>query len=84
MNLYPYLPFYNYKVFWVNYYLNELKIMTDGKLIKDVYYEEISWDVIEYYLTLAYDFIYFGNPCGPGLRMVTSDLVYMVDSKNAD
>ena len=81
MNLYPYIPFYNYKYRWVNYYLVELKKMTDGTFIKDYYNVDMSWDVVEYYLELAYDSIYFGNPCGPGLRMVTRELVYMVERK---
>lgn len=82
MNLYPYIPFYNYRKLWVNRYLNELQAMQCGKLVKDYYETEMSWEVVEYYLKLAYDYMYFGESWGPGLRMVPTDLVRTVDCRN--
>lgn len=79
MNLYPYVPFYNYRKKWINYYLDELKIITNENFIKDYYNIDMSWELIEYYLELAYDSIYFGIPCGSGLRIYPRDLVYTVE-----
>ena len=81
MNLYPYIPFYNYRTFWIRDYLNTLKTITNNKLIKDYDDIDMSWEVVEYYLGLAYNSIYFGISGGPGLRIIPTDLVYIAEKK---
>ena len=74
MNLLPYIPYYDYRTKWINTALNNAKTVNNNVELKDYWNEDMSWDVIEYYLHLAYDKIFFDRCWGPGLRIVPTDL----------
>lgn len=75
MNLQPYIPFTNYKKYWINEKLEKLKNHYNNKKIKDCWNCEMSWEIVEYYLGLAYNYYYFGINPGIGLRINPMDLI---------
>jgi len=63
------IPFYNkyHREKFIADKLNILKLKYP--VIKDLYGDEMHWDVVKYYLLLAYDNKFYEIPCGPGLRI---------------
>lgn len=74
MNLLPYIPFYNYRTKWTAKALDNIKTARNNTEVEDYYGDKMSWDVIEYYLLMAYDYEFFGSDWGPGLRICPTDL----------
>ena len=69
MNVLPYVPFLGYRDRWIKQNLDKLKQIHHGQNMKDDLGEDMSYNVVEYYLCLAYDYTYFGSCMGLcGLR----------------
>lgn len=65
------IPIYNifHRRRWIKNKFKFIKNDVNNVLIKDDENEEIAWEVIEYYIGLSYDFIFYNEPFGPGLRI---------------
>jgi hypothetical protein len=73
------IPFYwvTHKKNYVSTKLNVLKNKYTS--IKDKNNNKMSWDVIEYYLVLAYEYKFYGLSSGPGLRIEPIDILNLAN-----
>ena len=72
------IPFYGKYIHKQKYIQSRLNILKErNTVIKDYYNYNMSWEIIEEYLSLAYDKKFHGKLWGPGLRIIPSDLFHM-------
>ncbi len=81
INILPYIPFLNYKKKWINNNLEIIKSKRNNEFFKDND-GLISWDVVEYTLSLYYDRKYYDSlKSYRGLRLTPANLREYIEDK---
>lgn len=78
--IFAHIPYYS-NTHRQNFIANKMAILqTHYPVIYDEYGDVISWDVIEYYLILAYNWKYYGrSPRCAGLRLYPDSLLHAAE-----